>query len=761
MKTISDFADLPDLDKLILLEPQPAMQLNEQTWTQDGGNDNWYMSIPAAVAQYGEIVKVEEGGAEYDEEFSAADCHGNASSFYYDDLNHVLHVHTSGSDDPASVTNGAPDYCLTAFFWKGLASKPKIIERFDQLTIDPIFNYWDSATDLEFYTESVAGTSTVARDTTVYDDSIHLYSCKITIDAGGDAAYIQQVISTKPQRKCRAQILYKTTAGETGSLVIRDSGSNVYLNSSSQWVAGWTVITLAASTDWIWLEIDFVSHASYSDYHLIVHSVNANAQIWIQELDFYRYRQPVYYKPFLPSELPSIQQSVGTYIFPESQVSVGEMNIINDGWWWDLEQGDVYLWHNKRMILKGGSDSWDYEDMPFFFYGLMREPRANLGNIYFAGFDDRLNLKTLPITRFLVGSYANCDPNWLEKPIPVLLGGLTGGHIIKPPEIDTTIFKYKITETLFAGVNHPITSINKVWKDGALLTGGGVDYTADLNNGEFTLDADPGTAEITCNATGIEDASPLASGVSLNPAEFLYFILIILNSIDKHRLNFASFYDFFTNRQLSVVEYITEEDSIDIINRLQMTAIFQLFTCLDGTIEARRYRSDVPTDVLRLYTRDFIDWELVNDTNHTYRELVIQNQPNYVTGIRGEIHEDNAGTLSTDPDKIEWEHNIKDRLMLETNLQTDLQTADLFNNYNNIMEDPIKILKGTVKNHGALMLNPTDKIKVTLKGDYDGVEKTILDDQTFQIYHLNKDLNSGNTYFEAFIGWDALFWTIT
>ena len=78
-----------------------------------------------------------------------------------------------------------------------------------------------------------------------------------------------------------------------------------------------------------------------------------------------------------------------------------------------------------------------------------------------------------------------------------------------------------------------------------------------------------------------------------------------------------------------------------------------------------------------------------------------------------------------------------------------------------IMEDPIEILAGMVKNPGALMLNPTDKIKVTIEKNYDGAEKTIYDDQTFQIYHLEKNLNTGNTYFKAFIGWDQLFWTIT
>ena len=761
MKTIADLAALPDLDKIIHLETQPAMQLNEQTWTQDGGNDDWYYDIPTAVAQYGEIVKVEEGGVVYDEEFSAAACHANASSFYYNDLAQRLYVHTSGSDDPASATNGTPDYCLVAFFWKGFANKPKIVERFDQLIDNYIFNFWDSATEPEDATEVIAGGSTITRDTYVVDDNLELYSAKITIDGVPNAAGFYFTVSTKPGRKCKVKIRYKAPV-ESGYVIIQDSGSNVYLNASAQWQAGATLaITLANTTTSAELEIEFVAHASYSSYRIYPRSGTANAEIYISKLEFLRYRQPVYYKPLLPSTLPSIQQSVGSYIFPENQISIGEMAIINDGWYWDLRPGDVYLWHNKRMICKGGSDSWDYEDMPTFFFGLMREPRSDIQEVRLAGYDDRLNLKTIPTTRFLVGTYANCDPTWLEKPIPVLLGGVGNGHILKPPEIDTTIFKYKITETTFLGITYPIHAISNVWKAGALLTGGGVDYTADLNNGEFTLDADPGTDEITCNAQSLKGISPFVATLSMLPAEFMYFILVILNGVDKHRLNLASFKDLYDNRVIGAQEYITDEDSIDVINRLQITAIFQLFTRLDGMIEARRYRSDVPTDVLRLYTRDFIDWEIADDTNHTYRELVIQNKPNFATGIRAEIHEDNAGTLEFDPEKIEWEHNIKDRLTLETNLETDVQTKDLFDNYNNIMEDPIRILKGTVKNHGALLLNPTDKIKVTIKANYNGTEKTIYDNQTFQIYHLSKDLNTGNTYFEAFIGWGALFWTIT
>jgi len=462
----------------------------------------------------------------------------------------------------------------------------------------------------------------------------------------------------------------------------------------------------------------------------------------------------MYYAPLLPSTLPPVTQTVGTYIFPELQISFGDMEIINDGWYWDMPPGDKYLWHNKRMILRVGSDSWDYGDFAIVFYGLAREPRATAGSIFLSGYDDRLVLKTIPTDRF---GGAPVEADWREKPIPIYLGD--GLNAIKPPNIDTTgNGKYKISQTIFNGVGYDLAAIDNVYKDGVEIFAPG-DYTPDLPNGEFTLTAPHGGAEITCIAQGIE-TSQFGDAFAWRPADILYFYLVIMNGIDKHRLNIAALKDLFDNRNLYLHEYLTEENDIqDLINRLQDSSIFQFFSRLDGTLEARRYRTDVPDDVFRLYTEDFIEYEQIWDTNHTYKELVLRNKYNYMTGAWNEIH--NPATPPFDPDKIGWEHDIKSRKTIDTNHVTDLQTNDVWKNLMGIMEDPIEILKATVKNHGALMLNPTDKIKVTLKQTYEDTEKTIYDNETFQVYHLEKNLNTGNTYFEAFIGWDQLFWTIT
>ena len=754
MKTIADFVKLDNWEKLNLLELQLAAQLNAETWVQcaDPGCNYWYRGFSG-----GEVVKVEEDGVEYDEEFSTADCDGNASSFYYDDLNKILYIHTSGSDDPATIVSDLPKYSIIAYFWKGFANRPKTVERFDQLLVNHIFNFWTTATNAEEWIEFTAGGgSTVTRDTAVYDDVIHLYSCKITTDGVPTQVYILQDLITKPRRKCKVKILYKTNAGKTGRLTIRDSTSTDYLNASLNWQAGWaSCLTLAASTSWTWIEIEFVSHDTYSDYHIIIDSADVNAEIWVQEADFYRYRQPVYYAPLLPPKIPVITQAVGTYVFPQTLISIGEAVINNDGWFEDLKPSDKYLWHNKRMIWRCGDNSWDYEDMPIFFYGLMRKPRESDGEVHLNSYDDRREFKTIPTDRF---GGAPVEEDWRQKPIPSYLGDAPTANLIKPPNIDTTgNGKYKMSQATFNGVNYGIFAIDEVRKAGALLATP-ADYAVDLVNGEFTLTAPHGGAEITCRGRGIV-SSQFGDAFTSNPADILYFYLVIMNGVDKHRLNMAALKDLFDNRVLYLHEYLTGENHTqDLINRLQDTSIFQFFSRLDGTLEARRYRADVPDDVLRLYTEDFIEYERVWDTNHTYKELVLKNKYNYISGIWNDIHTPTVGAPPFDSDKIEWEHAIKSRRTIETIHATDAIASTVWINLMSIMEDPIEILKGTVKNNGALMLNPTDKIKVSLERNFDGTEKTIYDDETFQIYHLEKNLNTGNTYFEAFIGWGALFW---
>jgi hypothetical protein len=67
----------------------------------------------------------------------------------------------------------------------------------------------------------------------------------------------------------------------------------------------------------------------------------------------------------------------------------------------------------------------------------------------------------------------------------------------------------------------------------------------------------------------------------------------------------------------------------------------------------------------------------------------------------------------------------------------------------------------TVKQKGALLLNPCDKFYLTyvLKDD-DGTEITIYDDEPFRVLQIDKDLNTGESTIRAIKDDADFFWTV-
>lgn len=101
-----------------LLELELTYRIEGKTWTQAAApNTNaWYMDHlaegePSRVYQ---LLRSTHAVTQLDEETSVANCHGNASSWYYDPANGRLYVHMSGSDTP--TTSGK--YYLRSHFWR-------------------------------------------------------------------------------------------------------------------------------------------------------------------------------------------------------------------------------------------------------------------------------------------------------------------------------------------------------------------------------------------------------------------------------------------------------------------------------------------------------------------------------------------------------------------------------------------------------------------------------------------------------------------
>jgi hypothetical protein len=126
-------------------------------------------------------------------------------------------------------------------------------------------NIWSSATNLEYWSESISGTSTVNRDgiSQIEGD----YCCRMAIDGSDSAAYIYQAIGLVPNRKYRITIWYATAAGKTGKFWLKDSATNVYLKSDGTWQGGATDITLPDSNAaWRKYQLYFTAYSLYQNY---------------------------------------------------------------------------------------------------------------------------------------------------------------------------------------------------------------------------------------------------------------------------------------------------------------------------------------------------------------------------------------------------------------------------------------------------------------------------------------------------------------
>jgi len=111
--TFSDFAALPILDKIILVEIKAGREVESETWTATGAGSWWMAFDPAAD---GEVVAVKSNGSVYSKVASIALCDSTASSWFFDFAAKRLYVHTSGNNSPST---GGPSYtyCLIAYFW--------------------------------------------------------------------------------------------------------------------------------------------------------------------------------------------------------------------------------------------------------------------------------------------------------------------------------------------------------------------------------------------------------------------------------------------------------------------------------------------------------------------------------------------------------------------------------------------------------------------------------------------------------------------
>ena len=130
--------------------------------------------------------------------------------FYYDDLAKVLYIHTTDSDDPATLDGDDPKYNIVAFWWEFFSDRPKQLEPYEDILKEANggFEFWASATNAEEWTEVVTGASTITKETTEVYNAQSYASCKFTVDGANNVVYEKTTRTLRPKRKARLKFQY-------------------------------------------------------------------------------------------------------------------------------------------------------------------------------------------------------------------------------------------------------------------------------------------------------------------------------------------------------------------------------------------------------------------------------------------------------------------------------------------------------------------------------------------------------------------------
>lgn len=152
---------------------------------------------------------------------------------------------------------------------------------------------WTSATDLDNFTETIGGSSTVNRESTAAHVHGGTYSCKLDIDSNNTHARIEIVnLTLVASTAYRLSFWYKNSeASKRMRVWINDAGDNKGLESTSVWsdINGYAGFQPANATSYTQYVIPFITHASYTNYDFQFGSATtgekaASSQIWVDDI---------------------------------------------------------------------------------------------------------------------------------------------------------------------------------------------------------------------------------------------------------------------------------------------------------------------------------------------------------------------------------------------------------------------------------------------------------------------------------------------
>lgn len=122
-------------------------------------------------------------------------------------------------------------------------------------------------TDLYYWVETTAGTSTINRD--AVQVQVGNYCVRMDVDALNSQAEIEQNLSLRRNRNYRLAFKYLNSATtKTAKFMLWNSVLNVSLKADGTWTAGQVYVQLSNVLAWTDYSLDFTSHPDFANYKL-------------------------------------------------------------------------------------------------------------------------------------------------------------------------------------------------------------------------------------------------------------------------------------------------------------------------------------------------------------------------------------------------------------------------------------------------------------------------------------------------------------
>ncbi len=730
------FLQQTDAQRILLVEIQPAHEIESLPWTQHDTYTNLYFTSYI----HGVVDKVEENGNVYLETYSLSEADATAGSFYYDFDNQILYLHTLNSDSPNTQTSPPEyDYIILAYFWRYFTSaqpnaSPITFPRRQKRLQNESFEVWLSSGELKGWEKIETATSTLTKESdSPYEGA---FCVKATIDALNSQAGIRQTFRLPPGKFCDLVVHYKTTGEATAKIEVRDSNSNVYLKSDGTWSAVASFISLPSSVDWAEYTLHFLSHTDYVDYIITLTNDSAASEAcYFDLLQITAVREENYYLPYLTTTgVASLRQAVAPFYDTAMVMEFGQLQFANDGWWW--EQVQTYLWNLKRIVVKYGKDSEN--TFSVIFYGQIRTPQVSDIVATIEVVDNKIyTYKSIPDAFFNIDTYPFLEKGADGKPIPIIYGEF-GTDNDDPLD---GIVPTKVSSTEYILASHEIEAITAVYRNGVLQTEGS-DYTVDLSNAKVTFVSDPGESFVTCKVKG-KKCSLIDGTYSQNVVDFLYDLLVSYCNIDAEELAIDSFLRLRAARTQFHHLYIpTVMSVIDIIRIFQTSALFYLIFRPDTKLAVVFFRSDDVAS-MSIQNEDTEQFSYEKEIDGVFSAIKL----NYGFMPADGVHH----TLVQKNPSVDLKYKEIQTLELTTSLRRKEDAADLLNYYSGVTIDPW--IKVSVKIPSRLFnLSPGSKITISKKRTIrPGFEYDVLVDAPFRILQLEKDLGTSKI---AIVGWD-------